>query len=107
MRNVIVRLLTKLGYFVASAENAGEAFEYFDRGDVFDLVVTDIVMPGLTGIQMADQLKDRFPDQRFLFISGYASKEFGPTPEAPPEPFLAKPFTIQDLADAVSAALKA
>jgi two-component system cell cycle sensor histidine kinase/response regulator CckA len=106
VRNVIVRLLTKLGYSVEQAENAAEAFEYFDDGQSFDLVVTDIVMPGLSGIQMADKLKERFPSQRILFISGYTSKEFGATLDAPPEPFLAKPFTIESLADAVWEALE-
>jgi two-component system cell cycle sensor histidine kinase/response regulator CckA len=106
VRNVITRLLTKLGYEVLSAENADGGFAYFDSGDRFDLVVTDIVMPGLSGIQMADILKEKFPTQRFLFVSGYSSKEFGATLDAPPEPFLSKPFTIQELADAVRSALE-
>jgi two-component system cell cycle sensor histidine kinase/response regulator CckA len=107
VRNVIVRLLTKLGYSVVSAENAEMAFEIFDGGDEFDLVITDIVMPGLSGIEMAGVLKERLPSQRFLFISGYSSKEFGAKLDAPPEPFLAKPFTIQELAEAVKRALEA
>ena len=106
VRNVITRLLTKLGYGVSSAENADAAFEYFDGGGEFDLVVTDIVMPGLSGIQMAEVLKERYPSQRFLFISGYSSKEFGAKLDAPPEPFLPKPFTIEELAEAVRGALE-
>jgi two-component system cell cycle sensor histidine kinase/response regulator CckA len=106
VRNVIVRLLTKLGYSVISAENAETAMELFEQGNDYDLVVTDIVMPGLSGIQMADVLIERYPSQRFLFISGYSSKEFGATLDEPPEPFLPKPFTIQELAEAVQRALE-
>ncbi len=105
VRSVITRLLTKLGYSVESAEDAETAFECFDDGKEYDLVVTDIVMPGLSGIEMAEVLKERFPSQRFLYISGYSSKEFGVALDAPPNPFLPKPFTIQELADAVREAL--
>jgi len=105
VRNVVARLLTKMGYEVSSAEDAETAIALFDEGAYFDLVVTDIVMPGLSGIEMAELLKARFPTLPFLFISGYASKDFGTAPQAPPEPFLKKPFTMQELADEVRSAL--
>jgi len=107
VRNVVARLLTKLGYQVSSAANAEEAIGLFDGGADFDLVVTDIVMPGLSGIEMSEVLKARYPALRFLFISGYTSRELGSAPTAPPEPFLPKPFTMQELADEVRKALQA
>ena len=79
---------------------------FFDRGESFDLVVTDIVMPGLSGIEMAEILKGRFPDLPFLFISGYTSRELGTAPAAPPEPFLPKPFKMEELAEEVRKALE-
>ncbi len=105
VRNVVARLLRKLGYDVSSAADAEEAIALFDAGAFFDLVVTDIVMPGLSGIEMSEVLKERFPDLRFLFISGYTSRELGSIPQAPPEPFLPKPFTMQELAEEVKKAL--
>ncbi len=105
VRNVVARLLTKLGYEVSSAASAEEAIRFFDRGSSFDLVVTDIVMPGLSGIEMAELLKTRYPFLRFLFISGYTSRELGTAPKAPPEPFLPKPFTMQELSEEVRKAL--
>jgi len=105
VRNVVARLLMKLGYDVCSAEDAETAIAMFDDGADFDLVVTDIVMPGLSGIEMSELLKARFPTLRFLFISGYASRELGITPRVHPEPFLPKPFTMQELADEVRNAL--
>jgi len=105
VRNVVARLLKKLGYEVSSAANADEAIAFFAGGGSFDLVVTDIVMPGLSGIEMSEVLKARFPELRFLFISGYTSRELGTAPAAPPEPFLPKPFTMQELAEEVRKAL--
>jgi two-component system cell cycle sensor histidine kinase/response regulator CckA len=107
VRNVVARLLTRLEYLVSSAADAEEAIAMFDDGADFDLVVTDIVMPGLSGIEMAEVLKRRFPSLRFLFISGYTSRELDTTPQAPPEPFLSKPFTMQELAEGVGKALLA
>lgn len=105
VRNVVARLLKKLGYQVSAAADAEEAISLFDHGATFDLVVTDIVMPGLSGIEMAEVLKERLPGMPFLFISGYTSRELGTTPKAPPEPFLPKPFTMTELAEEVSKAL--
>lgn len=106
VRSTLLRMLESLGHEATGVDNGSRGLELFDEGD-FDLVITDIVMPGLSGIEMADVLKERLPSQRFLFISGYSSKEFGATLDAPPEPFLSKPFTIQELAEAVKRALEA
>jgi len=106
VRKVIERLLDKLGYHVLSARSAEEAIELFDeRDEELDLVLTDVVMPGLTGVEMAEVLKERRPDMRFLFTSGYTSKELGGNPQAPPEPFLPKPFSMEELSRSVEEAL--
>jgi CheY-like chemotaxis protein len=63
-------------------------------------------MPGLSGIEMSEVLKARYPDLRFLFISGYTSRELGTAPATPPEPFLPKPFTMKELAEEVRNALR-
>jgi len=107
VRKVIERLLTKLGYEVESASDAEEAIEIFtERNEEFDLVLTDVVMPGLTGVEMSEVLKEQRPDMRFLFTSGYTSKELGGNPEAPPEPFLPKPFSMDELSRSVREALE-
>lgn len=107
VRKVIERLLKKLGYQVESAADAEEAIEIFkDRNDEFDLVLTDVVMPGLTGVEMSVVLREHRPDTRFLFTSGYTSKELGGNPEAPPEPFLPKPFSMEELSRSVREALE-
>lgn len=106
VRKVIERLLVKLGYGVVAASDAEEAIDLFEElDDVVDLVLTDVVMPGLTGVEMAQVLKRRRPDMKFLFTSGYTSKELGSNPQAPPEPFLPKPFSMEELSRSVREAL--
>jgi CheY-like chemotaxis protein len=106
VRNVVARLLKRLGYEVSAAPDAEEAIAMFGEESDFDLVVTDIVMPGLSGIEMAGVLQARFSKLKFLFISGYTSRELSTVPETPPEPFLPKPFTMEELAKEVKKALE-
>lgn len=106
MRKVTARLLTKLGYEVHSAPDARVALELvLEQGTDVDLVLTDIVMPGLTGIEMAEVLEECRPDLKVLFMSGYASRELGRELSSPPEPFLPKPFSLDQLSKAVESAL--
>lgn len=108
VRAVTRKLLEKLGYEVTTARDAEEGLEIFEEeGPAIDGVVTDVVMPGLTGIQMAARLREMRPDLKVLFVSGYASRDVGGSPGEPPEPFLPKPFTLNELARAVRSALDA
>jgi two-component system, cell cycle sensor histidine kinase and response regulator CckA len=107
VRRVTGRLLTRLGYQVRAAADGSEALRIVEEeGESFDLVLTDIVMPGLSGIQMAERLRERLPDQRILFTSGYTTREFGRPPGEPPEPFMPKPFSLDELSTAVRSALE-
>lgn len=100
------RLLQKLGYDVRAAADGNEALEIIEDADEhFDLVLTDVVMPGISGIEMAERLKAIRPDQKILFTSGYTTREFGRPPGEPPQPFMPKPFSLDDLSKAVKEAL--
>lgn len=102
VRNVTRKLLAKLGYEVITARDAEEGIEIFERqAHAIHAVVTDVVMPGLTGVQMAAQLQKIRSGTKVLFVSGYASRDAGGSPEELPEPFLPKPFTLEELAGAV------
>jgi two-component system cell cycle sensor histidine kinase/response regulator CckA len=105
VRRVTGRLLEKLGYRVRAAGDADEALALLRDGERFDLVVTDVVMPGLSGIEMAERMRHLLPDQRILFTSGYTTREFGRPPGEPPQPFMPKPFSLDDLERAVNGAL--
>jgi two-component system, cell cycle sensor histidine kinase and response regulator CckA len=101
VRRVTGRLLEKLGYRVVPAGDAVEALQLLDGGASFDLVLTDVVMPGLSGIELAERIRERHPRQRILFTSGYTTREFGRPPGEPPQPFMPKPFSLDDLDTAV------
>lgn len=107
VRRVTARLLERLGFEVVPAGHAEEALEIVGGGAVFDLVMTDVVMPGLSGIELAEEVHRTRPRLPFLFVSGYTSRDFGADPGSPPEPFLPKPFSLDDLSREVRAALGA
>ena len=70
-----------------------------------DLIITDLVMPVMNGRMLADRIRTDHPDIRVLFMSGYAedAESEGMPPDV--EGFLGKPFTSDELLDAVSRAL--
>jgi PAS domain S-box-containing protein len=87
-------MLSDLGYIVKEAQCAEEALRLIDSGIAIDLVVTDHLMPGMTGTQLAHALRARWPSMPLLVISGYAEVEG----VAPDLPRLTKPYRRADLA---------
>lgn len=88
------RVLTKEGFRVLSARSGQEARDAAQAGDdAIDLLVTDVMMPGMNGCQLAEVLLARRPSLRVLFMSGYAEEvlvtNVGLVPGAA---FLSKPF---------------
>ena len=107
VRDVAARALRDGGYRVLAASGAGEAMELAARspGPV-DILVTDVVMPGVNGRALAEELVLRRPSMRVLYLSGYADDILGRhgVLEAGVE-FLAKPFTPASLIAKVGAVL--
>ena len=98
------RVLTEAGFDVIEASNAAEALELAQRPEVsLDLLLTDVVMPGMSGVQLADRLRTLIPGIRALLMSGYAEEIV--LGESTDYAFIAKPFTPQALLDAVVDAL--
>ena len=58
-----------------------------------DLVVTDIVMPSMSGVRLAEQIRSQWPAVKVLFVSGFPASEALPASEMPSIPILGKPFT--------------
>ena len=107
VRTVVERMLQSDGYQVQTATSGDEAFEMCASGGAFDLVITDIVMPGdLQGPELATALRDRDPRLCFLFITGYDSASSARDVEIGTDVSrLMKPFSKQQLLDAVAGAL--
>lgn len=105
VRAVAERALVRQGYVVETASDGEQALELFAGGKRYDLVVSDVVMPNLDGPSMARQLRESYGDIRLLFISGYAEEQLRETISLDNVAFLAKPFSVQQIAEAVHDAL--
>ena len=92
-------MLIELGYKVVEAASAEEALKLVDRGLRPDLLVTDHLMPGMSGTELARTLQNLRPSAKVLIVSGYAEAEG----IAPDLPRLTKPFRNADLAASLAA----
>ncbi len=109
VRDTARRALTERGYAVLLASNGQEALDLVAGAHPpIDLLVTDFVMPGITGAELAGELQRRLPGLRVLLVSGYArtgSRTAAGIPES--VPYLAKPYTARTLAAKVREVLDA
>ncbi len=106
VRNLTVQVLERAGYDVISVADAQQALELLDDQTV-DLVVSDVVMPGLSGVELLNELRDLRPDLPVLLMTGGS-----PQPERTSRALelgasgiVYKPFSHADLTDAVRTAL--
>jgi two-component system cell cycle sensor histidine kinase/response regulator CckA len=103
VREFICYVLSMEGYSAIQANSGEQAWERFlQNQDDFDLVITDIVMPGLLGSDLASRILQVKPDLKFLFISGNAA----PTTDGSVQMieginFLRKPFRMADVFKAI------
>jgi len=108
VRGLAVYILRKLGYTVLEAKSAEEAREIVLQSPALkiDLLFADVVLPRSNGKELAEWLKERQPETRILFTSGYVEEMvFGNYNIAPQTPFLQKPFMPPHLARKVRATL--
>ena len=101
VRYVCAELLVRLGYSVRTACDGLQALALLEAQPAsVDLLLTDVVMPGLDGPELARRLAATHPETTVVFMSGYPGDGMG-TDEA--APFLEKPFTARDLEETLSA----
>jgi two-component system, cell cycle sensor histidine kinase and response regulator CckA len=106
VRAVAERALVRQGYTVETACDGEEALELIAQGKIYDLVVSDVVMPNMDGPTMARSLRAQKPDMRILFMSGYAEEQLRKSINLDKVAFLPKPFSVQQIAEAVRDAIK-
>jgi PAS domain S-box-containing protein len=99
-------MLSRQGFDVTSAPEPVAALELASV-EHFDVVVTDVVMPKMSGAELADRFAERFPETKFVFISGYTHEVIDERRLGPTARFLAKPFSSTELVDAVRGVLDA
>ncbi|MEX3010321.1 MULTISPECIES: cell cycle two-component system response regulator CpdR [unclassified Hoeflea] len=107
MRRFLVKALEKAGYAVQSYDNGASAYERL-REEPFSLLLTDIVMPEMDGIELARRATELDPDLKVMFITGFAAVALNPDSEAPKNAtVLSKPFHLRDLVNEVEKILQA
>jgi two-component system cell cycle sensor histidine kinase/response regulator CckA len=105
VRAVAERALTRHGYTVLTAENGEAALEILAREGGVDLMISDVVMPTMDGPTTVREARKSHPDLPILFISGYAEEQLRKSIDLERVAFLAKPFSVQKLAEAARDAL--
>jgi CheY-like chemotaxis protein len=102
VRRFVVHVLRTAGYHVAEATDATGALE-LSQFTTFDVLVTDVVMPGMTGDELARQLRQKERGLKVLYLTGYSDRLFQEKPFLwADEAFLDKPFTSTGLNEALS-----
>ncbi len=109
LRGLAVLMIERLGYKVAEAASGAEALTLIDRQGLRpDVLLTDVVIPGMGGPALAEQLKERVPGLKAIYMSGYGDDAVsGRGVLGPDVDFLQKPFTVSDLARAIGKVLGA
>jgi len=107
MRGFLVRALEKAGYDVIDYANGEEAFERL-KSEPFTLLLTDIVMPKMDGIELARRASELDPELKIMFITGFAAVVLNSEVAAPKDArVLSKPFHLKDLVREVDRLLDA
>ncbi|WP_332696123.1 cell cycle histidine kinase CckA [Bosea sp. (in: a-proteobacteria)] len=107
VRALNARMLVSRGYTVHEAASGVEALDIFLRHEgKIDLVISDVVMPEMDGPTLLGELRQRNPDTKVVFVSGYAEEAFRKNlPEGEEFHFLPKPFTMKQLVEMVKATM--
>jgi len=96
MRLYLARALERVGYHVTAVDRGTAAVPLLRR-ERFDLLLTDIVMPEMDGIELAQRAAEISPDVRVMFITGFAAVALKAGRRTPDAKVLSKPFHLKDL----------
>ena len=96
MRTYLARALENAGYSVAAVDRGTAAVPLLQE-EHFDLLLSDIVMPEMDGIELAQRCAELSPATKVMFITGFAAVTLKASREAPQAKVLSKPFHLKDL----------
>ncbi|MDF2368630.1 response regulator [Sneathiella sp.] len=106
LREFVSRALTHHGHDIVAVADGAEALAILQKGEVFDLLLSDIVMPVMDGIALALKVTKDFPDLKVLMMTGYAAeRQRAYNLEMLIHDVIAKPFTLDEICGKVSDAL--
>lgn len=96
MRTYLARALENAGYGVVAVDRGTAALPFL-RDEHFDLLLSDIVMPEMDGIELAQKCAELSPTTKVMFITGFAAVTLRASREAPEAKVLSKPFHLRDI----------
>ena len=96
MREYLARALERSGYAVTAVDRGTAALPLLET-ERFDLLLSDIVMPEMDGIELAQRAAEIAPEMRVMFITGFAAVALKAGKAAPEAKVLSKPFHLRDL----------
>ena len=106
MREYLTRALERSGYLVTAVDRGTAALPLIQT-ESFDLLLTDIVMPEMDGIELARRATELDPDLKVMFITGFAAVALNPDSKAPKDAkILSKPFHLRELVEEVGKMLE-
>jgi signal transduction histidine kinase/ActR/RegA family two-component response regulator len=103
VREVTASILEEIGYVVLKVGSGGAALDLLDQHTKIDLVLLDFAMPGMSGVELARQIQEKFPTLPILFVTGYANKTA--LEDVGEERIIKKPFVDDELTTKVNTAL--
>jgi two-component system, cell cycle sensor histidine kinase and response regulator CckA len=108
VRRTVFRFLSEAGFRVFEAASAGEALEVLSTArPPVNLLITDVIMPDVNGVDLARLVREQWPTTRFLFMSAYPAEVLAREGlDDLAVVFLAKPFTREEIVAKVRAALQ-
>jgi two-component system cell cycle sensor histidine kinase/response regulator CckA len=102
VREMVVAALRQRGYAVIAVTTGEEALEVIERrGAELGVLLTDVVMPGISGIELLERARVARPDLRAIFMSGYTALAMDQRQPPPGVTFMEKPFTLARLDEAI------
>ena len=111
VRAVAERALSRAGYQITACSDGEEGLAAIEaaiqQGEEFDLVVSDVVMPGMDGPAMVRAIRKKLPEMPILFMSGYAEEQLRKDIDIPDMHFIAKPFSVSAIGDKVASVMRA
>jgi two-component system cell cycle sensor histidine kinase/response regulator CckA len=103
VRKFVERVMREAGYETATASDGPEALEVVAKLETFDILVTDVMMPQMTGDELARQIRVSTPEIKVLYLTGFSDRLFKEKVTLwADEAFLDKPSSVKGLLEAVS-----
>lgn len=107
MREFLALALERAGHSVSAHADGLDALNTLRNAGPHDLLLADIVMPGMDGIELSQKAGDCQPGIKVMFITGFAAVAMGNQPEDSQAHILSKPFHLKDLVDQIEDVLAA